>query len=261
MSKKTYEFLDLVVLTLIAVVAESVDVYAFHAFHSQFFALSIALSMGAIAIYRWNAWGLVIPVTAGAASILVRFLAGEECPLGLWLAYTVGYLGLAVCLLWFVKGNKKRAISSFWRQAGYFLSGAVAVELVRALCQIGNGDFWAIALQYYALDLLNVLFDLLIFVIACHQRSLVVDMNEYLIDVASKPSSALIREEKENPITLEEMSEAEDLNDAALLDGGTLDAEQLHQMNAPLEKEQHRSSKFDQENRAIDDYRKSKGKD
>ena len=42
MSKNAYEFLDLLVLTVIAAVAECVDVYAFHRFSNQVYALSIA---------------------------------------------------------------------------------------------------------------------------------------------------------------------------------------------------------------------------
>lgn len=258
MSKTAYKILDLVTLTVITAVAESLDVWVFNAFQSQFYALSIALAMGAIAIYRWNAWGLVIPVTAGASSVLVRFLLGQECSLGLWLAYTVGYLGMAVCLVWFIKKDKKTFLKSFGHQAGYYFSGVVAVELVRTLCQITNGAFWKIALTYYALDLLNVFFGLLIFVIACHQKNLVVDMKDYLAGVTSQPSSATAREEKENVIKLEEMSESEDVNDAALLDGGTLSPEQLHEMNAPKDKAEHKESKFDQENAAVDKYHADK---
>lgn len=260
MSKKAYEFLDLLLLTVIAAVADSLDVYVFNVFKSQVYALSIACVMGMIAIYRWNAWGLVIPVVAGASSVLTRWFMKEDVTLGLWLAYTVGYLALGVCLLWFLKKDKSTLNEDGLFKFGYFFSGYVAVELLRAVCQIGNADFWKTALSYFALDLLNVAFGLLLYLIACKQNGLVVDMNDYLVAIHSSPDSAQAREEQKNVIKLEEMSESSDLNDAALLDGGTLSPEDLHKMNEPLNRSQHKTSKFDQENQAIAAYHDKKNK-
>ncbi len=263
MSKNAYEFLDLLVLTVIAAVAECVDVYAFHRFSNQVYALSIACVMGMIAIYRWNALGLVVPVAAGASGVYTRMLLNQNVTLGLWLAFTVGYLALGVCLLWFIKRDKWSLNKDPLFKYGYYFSGYIAVELLRAICQIGNGDFWKIALLYFALDLLNVLFGLVLWIIACKQGSLVVDMNDYLIRLHQAPESAVVREAKQNQLSLEEMAEADDVNDAALLDGGTLSEDDLHRMDEPFNKAQHKTSKFDQENQAIKDYqnRKHQGKD
>lgn len=260
MSKNAYEFLDLMVLTIIAAVAECLDVYAFTSFASPVFALSIACVMGLIAIYRWNAFGLVVPVAAGAAGVLTRMLLSQKVTLGLWLAFTVGYLALGIVLFWFLKKDKSTLNEDKFFKYGYYFSGYIAVEFLRAVCQIGNGDFFAIVWTYYALDLLNVAFGLVIWIIACKQPHLVVDMNSYLRQIHSAPSSALVRDEKKDAYKLEELSEASDVNDAALLDGGTLSAEDLHAMDAPLRKSEHRESRFDQENQALAAYRDSKEK-
>ena len=258
MTKRSFLLLDLSVLTLIAVVAECLDTYLFSLF-GQVYALSIALAMGAIAIYRWNALGLAVPSLAGLSSVLVRYLLGQKVTSGLWLAYSVGYLAMAVCLLWFLKAGSKDLINKkLSLQAGYYFSGALAVEALRSLCQIGNGDFWAIALSYYAYDLLNVLFGFLLFVVACHQKGMVVDMNSYLTSMAHKPISAVDREEKDNPLKLEEMAEQDDVNDAALLDGGTLSAEDLAKMTAPKNKAEHKETVFDKENAAAKRYHDEK---
>ena len=261
MSKNAYEFLDLLVLTVIAAVAECVDVYAFTKFGSQVYALSIACVMGMIAIYRWNAFGLVVPVTAGAAGVATRMLLGQSTTLGLWLAFTVGYLGLGVCFLWFLKKDKSTLRQDPLFKFGYYFSGYAAVELVRAACQSGDGSFWTIAFLYYVTDLLNVIFGLVLWLIAIHQDNIVVDMNAYLLHLHSAP--AIARAEKQNQLTLEEMAEADDVNEAALLDGGTLSAEDLHRMDEPLKKAQHQVSRFDQENQAIEAYRNrnQKGKE
>jgi len=263
MSKNAYEFLDLLVLTVIAAVAECVDVYAFTKFGSQVYALSIACVMGMIAIYRWNAFGLVVPVTAGAAGVATRMLLGQSTTLGLWLAFTVGYLGLGVCFLWFLKKDKSTLRQDPLFKFGYYFSGYAAVELVRAACQSGDGSFWTIAFLYYVTDLLNVIFGLVLWLIAIHQDNIVVDMNAYLLHLHSAPASAIARAEKQNQLTLEEMAEADDVNEAALLDGGTLSAEDLHRMDEPLKKAQHQVSRFDQENQAIEAYRNrnQKGKE
>ena len=89
------------------------------------------------------------------------------------------------------------------------------------------------------------------------------DMNDYLIRLHQAPESSAVREAKQNQLSLEEMAEADDVNDAALLDGGTLSEDDLHRMDEPFNKAQHKTSKFDQENQAIKDYqnRKHQGKD
>jgi hypothetical protein len=258
MSKKSFKFFDLLVFTLITAAAECIDVYVFNTFGNQIYALSIACAMGMIAIFRWNAWGLTVPVIAGASSVATRYFMGQSVTLGLWLAYTVGYLGLAICLVWFLKKDKSTLNEDNGFKFGYYFSGYLAVELLRALCQLSAASFWGIALQYFAYDLLNVVFGLLLFLIACKQENFVVDMNAYLIKSHTGPSSAHIREQQKDSLKLESLAETDDINEAAILDGGTLSAEDLNKMDEPLRKAQHKKTKYDVENKTLVDYQKRK---
>lgn len=107
MSKKTYEIVDLAVMALLAALLEGLNVFAFTQFGIvATYSISVAAVFGMIAIYRWNYAGLPVAVIGGLGGLLVRLMLGQTMTTGLWLAYTVGYLALAVCPLWFLKKDK-----------------------------------------------------------------------------------------------------------------------------------------------------------
>ncbi len=256
MSKNSYQILDLAALTLIATAAEAVDVFVFHAFNSLVYSLTVAAVLGMIAIYRWNYWGLFIAPVAGAAGCLTRVVLGMSVTPGTWLAYTVGYLGLAICPVWFLFKGKDNLNKDWLFKLGYYFSGYLAIELLRAACQIGSAEFWSAATSYFLFDLFNVGLGLLIWIVACVQKGLVVDMNDYLLHKVDAPSSALAREEIKNQYQLEEMTTSNNaLNDAALLDGGTLSTEQLRQMDMRLRKEQKSGpTEFEKQQKQLNEY-------
>ena len=258
MSYKSYKLLDLLVLVAIATIADAIDVFAFNAF-SQVYALTVATVIGFIATVRWNAAGLVVAPIAGAGSVAVRMWLGHQPTLGLWLAYTVGYLGLAVVLLFLTKDKKDKILENRWKVVGIYVIGCLAVDAGRALCQIGQGEFWKIAVLYFATDLLNVVFGIIVLLIAHKQPNLVVDMKKYLIRLSRTPESATEHQQQVKENKLSQLTDSYDqANDAALLDGGMLDAEDLHRLDEPLRQAEHRESRFDQENKALEEYHESK---
>jgi hypothetical protein len=95
MSVKTYEALDLVLFGGIAILLEVVNFYAFTQFTGAYY-LSFSLVLGLIAIFRWNAWGLLIAPLSGLGVLLLRMGLGGVVTPTLWLTYTLSYLGLAV---------------------------------------------------------------------------------------------------------------------------------------------------------------------
>lgn len=262
MSLRRYEAFDLGALTLIAAVLEALNTYAFFAFGtSATFTLSIAAAVGMLAIFRWNLPGVVVAPIAGLASLLVRLLVGEEVTINLWIGYTVGYLGLAACLLWF-KFLPKEDIRKKWLYlAGFAITGYLAIDVVRTLSYLGSDYFLQAARFYFSWDLFNCLFAFFILLIASKQANLLVDMKEYVSKIANNPNSAIARQEQNEKNKLEGMSESSyDLNEAALLDGGTLSPEELKALQAPFDKERGKTSIFDEENKALKEYRDSKEK-
>lgn len=268
--------MDLAVFTLIACVVEAVNVFAFNLMKvnigkfqfNQVYTLSFAALLGMIAIYRWNAYGLAVAPLAGAASVLARTILKQNVTWNLWLSFTLGYLGLSVCLLFFYKReggkivfrDKDRLREDKVNMLLYYLSGYLSVEVLRAFCQIGSVDYWLLLLNYIAFDLINILFGLGVLLIALKQDGLVVDMESYLLhlnDIKKKLAGQEFASKNIN-INVEELAEADDINEAAVLDGGTLSNDDLKRMEENRRRFENRHTKYDDENEEFDRYRKSK---
>ncbi len=268
MTKQTYRLIDLLIFTAIACVVECVNVLIFNLMKftigkyefSQVYTLSFALVLGMIAIYRWNAYGLVVAPIAGACSILCRQFLGQAVTMNLWLSYSVGNLGLIVCLLFFHKRDKDKLRCDKGIMFLYYLAGFFTVELIRAICQIGSADYWILLLNYVSFDMLNIVFGGVVFFIALRQNGLVVDMDLYLIHLQEdkKKVSGKDFASKNINISMEELAEADEINEAAILDGGTLSTEDLQKMEDDRRKFENRESKFDKENKEFEAYRKAK---
>ncbi len=268
MSRKNYELFDLFIFTLIACVVEGVNVFAFNAMKiqvgklalNQVYTLSFACVLGMIAIYRWNFHGLIVAPLAGLVSVAVRVALGQETSVNLWLSLSISYLGLAVCLLFFRKRDKGTLRDDFGMMMLYYLSGYLSFEVIRALCQIGSQNYWFMLFQYFAFDLLNIIASAVVFIIALKQKNLVVDMNSYLDRL--RDSQLHLSDQNivsKNPsISVEELAKGNEINEAALLDGGTLSTEDLKRMEAYRRKVEQRTTKFDRENTELEAYRKEK---
>ena len=73
-----------------------------------------------------------------------------------------------------------------------------------------------------------------VLIIANKQRDFLVDMDEYLIKLKSIPESARLRKEineDDDQSLMSEVVGSKDINDIALLDGGTLSEEELIKLN------------------------------
>jgi hypothetical protein len=268
MNKQSYRLFDLLIFTAIACVVECANVLVFNLMKfnignytfSQVYTLSFACVLGMIAIYRWNAFGIVVAPIAGLCSILCRQFLGQEVTMNLWLSHSVGNLGLIVCLLFFHKRDKTKMREDKGVMLLYYLSGFLTVEFLRALCQIGSVDYWILLLNYVSFDMINIVFGAVVLLIALRQDGLVVDMNLYLDhlkDLQNKLSGQEFASKNIN-INVEELAEADEINEAAILDGGTLSTEDLKKMADNRRKFEHRESRFDKENKEFENYRKAK---
>jgi len=249
LSKKTFEIVDLAILSLIACVFESVTLWAFNHFTAMFY-ISFACVLGMIAIFRWNWAGLIVAPLAGMASLMTRAILGMSVSLTLGLTYSVGYLGLAVCLLFFLKKNKEKMQGNYGAMALYYLAGYFAVELFRALLQIPTGELFHSLGLYLLLDLVNILLGLAILFFAIHQKTLVVDMNQYLHRLAMEKTVNGLSMTAKEAVRMEEMANNDDLNDASLLDGGTLSDDDLAALQRDRRRMEGTSSRFDKEQMA-----------
>ena len=99
------------------------------------------------------------------------------------------------------------------------------------------------------------------FFLAYAQKTLVVDMNGYLARTAKekKELSEARKAKKANPkINYEELASGSEINEAALLDGGTLSTEDLRELERNRREIEGEKSRFDQENEALRQYQESK---
>ena len=261
MSKRSYEALDLAILTLVASVFEGVCVFLLNKKSTSDFFLSLSAALGLIAIFRWGIAGIGVAPIAGAVGVLVRvFLLGEQS-ISMWLSYTLGYFGLAVVLLFFMKGNKPKMEGNLGWMALYYGMGCLGMEIVRALSNLGNHDFLKNLTLFIAFDLLNIVLGAVVFFLAYAQKTLVVDMNAYLERTAKekKELSEARKAKKANPkINYEELASGSEINEAALLDGGTLTTEDLRELERNRREIEGEKSRFDQENDALRQYQESK---
>ena len=261
MSKATFEAIDLIIFTIISAVLEAGILLAYKAFgYMEGYIVSFAVTLGLISIFRWNWHGIVVPLVTGIVSVFI----GGIYDLGLVLSNTLGYLFLLPVLFWFKKKDKKTISKDIGFLLGYFFSGYISVEIGRTLCQLIDvrdiAKLGTILYSYFVIDLLNIGIGLLVFFIACKQKNLVVDMNSYLIELHTKPASADAREEKKDYLSLESMcDDISEVNDIALLDGGTLSENDLKLLNDTYSKHTNTKSKYYKEQEAISQYQKSRG--
>ena len=76
---------------------------------------------------------------------------------------------------------------------------------------------------------------------------------------ATKARSAARKAKKANPkINYEELASGSEINEAALLDGGTLSTEDLRELERNRREIEGEKSRFDQENDALRQYQESK---
>lgn len=229
MTKGTYRIFDIAIFSVISIILEIANLFSFKYFPLEGFSASFVIVLGLIAIYRWNLWGLIVPVSTGIVTVLVS----KQYQIGYMLAYTVGYLSMGLAAIWFKYKDKSTIKNDPLFMFGYFLTGFFAAQIGRAICYSFDGNFLSALYSCFVLDLLNLVLNGAVFVIAVHQKKLVYDMNQYLVEVAEiqkQPSSARMRENQEDYLSLESLAESNQVSDSALLDGGMLTEDDLKEL-------------------------------
>ena len=127
-------------------------------------------------------------------------------------------------------------LSSYGTMYGYLLSGYLLVDIGRTcFASIGITSLSQIAdvlYSYVVWDLLNIVIGCVVFFVALKQKTLVYDMNTYLIEFKKENPTSVIRNEIDDYHSLESIAEDNDeVSDIALLDGGMLTTEDLKKMN------------------------------
>lgn len=262
MSKQKFEFLDLLFLSILSIATEVIFTLAFNAVNvkvgnntlGQILTLSFSALIGMIAIYRWNQFGLVVAPLGGIASLITRMVFKQQLSVQLWLYYSVSYLGLISCFLFIRKKDKTKFRKDIGMMILYYFIGFLSVEVVRAIVLIGSENYWTLTLNLLSYDLINVFVSFLIYLVTLKQEGLVVDMNQYLVDMKNIQTKI----KNKDDICYEELAEGNQINEAAILDGGTLSTEDLKKMEDERRKIEGRHTAFDEENEQLMAYKKKR---
>lgn len=257
MTKTQFKALDLFFFSFISALAECINIWAFSKFNGIYY-VSFAVVLGLISMVRWGAWGIVVPLAAGLASICFDLANGTKETVGWVLANSIGYLPLLINLIWF-KFKGKDVVSRQWgMMILYVVTGFLETEAGKSMCYIGSADFGYVMKLFFAYDLINMAIGTIVYFIACKQRDFVCDMDDYLLRMHQGTPESRIREKDEDYLSLEQMAEKDEVSDISLLDGGTLKEEDLKMMEDTYKKAEGKSSKFDREKQAIKDYNAKK---
>lgn len=178
-SFKTYRLIDLLILTGLLVVFETVASKATSWFSEKYY-ISLFFSMSLIVMMRWNAWS-IITIFAGT----VVYCLQNQGDLRNYITYLVGNLFILFNLSWFIKGKhifKKSHVVLF-----YVISGYLFVEIGRSLVALFfDAPFFSTFIGFLGTDLLNVLLALLIVFIMRRQEGLFEDQFTYLKRMSEK---------------------------------------------------------------------------
>lgn len=188
MSYKTYKFLDIAILTALAVIAEVAGIGAVKTFFEPgspiSFILSLALPVVMIIIIRWNYYGLIAALAIGITNHIV--LGSSD--LSHLVIYSIGNLGVAVVFLW-LHYRSKEAIRSDWILTTlYYLTGYIGVIVCRSLIAMlfGNHLLNTMLNMFLQGEFLSIIIGFVVMMIARRQPNFMVDMKTYLLKFHTK---------------------------------------------------------------------------
>ena len=244
MSKKGYEIFDIVILTIIACIIEGVLTYTSNLdiFMAEGFTVSFMIVFALIGIFRWNLKGVIPGVGSCITAIVIQnYFSQTSVDLkgystGMIIGSICGMVSLLLMVLFF-KFKDKKTIKSF---VGYlFLYCGAAFILYILVYSV----IWSIIDKVNLIEtlfnliqwnILNYIMSTIVLIIANKQKDFLVDMNEYLIYLHTVPDSIRLRKEineDDKSSLMNEVNDSDEINDIALLDGGTLSEEQLIELN------------------------------
>lgn len=240
MTKKSYKLFDLTLLTVIAIIIEGILVFTSNQvkFMVEGFSVSFVVLFSLIGMFRWNVLGVVPGIGAAIVGMIFQnsFVKDAYSPISM-IGCIVGILSNLLLVLYLKKVTKTKIKENFILLIIYAVSGYCLFILFYSLTwglfdrNLSLKNVFNLVLSR---NLLNLFMSTIVLLIANKVKDFLVDMDEYLIRLKSVPESARIRKEinEDNGQSLiSEVVSSKEINDIALLDGGTLSEEQLIELN------------------------------
>ena len=263
MSLKKYRFIDLSILFALSLLVEVVTSLVFYYLEIPRLYISVTYAVTRIAIIRWNKEGVLVGVLSGLLSQIIRSLLRNSYSAYGFLVTSLPYLTLAFLLLFFRKEEvKEKRNSNLLFLLLYSLAGFLLLEAGRRLCEIGNEEYYSTFAIQRGCDLLQRIVSTILLVLAFFQHSILIDRDRKIKERKKENATARRRKERFDYYRLEEIANGNDINDAALLDGGTLSTEELKIREEERRKIEGKESFFEKENKERLQYlseKKNKG--
>ena len=175
MTIKKFMTIDLIVLTLLAVV---VDIIGYFASQSDLVFLYVTLSIPVILIgyIRWGYKALAINIVI----IILHLILYRGIQVLPMIVYLISLASLSISMIWFKLVKKDGIKDEVLLITLYFLTAYVALFLIQAFAQFLEGGEiqWITLLIRHSV---NIILGWVILMIAARQQDLMVDMNTYLL--------------------------------------------------------------------------------
>ena len=236
MTKEAFKKIDIAIFAIIAVILEVV-IYCISGFFKSdlpiFVSFSIILSL--ISIYRWGVFGSIVAVAGGIASAIVRSFNGLV-NFNLFIIYGLGNAFVALSYLLLIKPGRKKISENNLGLVGYELFGYTVVLIGRSIIALilTRSSFTSNFISYIAPECLGFVIGIVILMISNKPNGVLVEMNQYIIDVHKEMENDKLHLKKikdsDSYDAISDVTTKDKINDASLLDGGTLDESQLKEL-------------------------------
>lgn len=239
MSFKQFRTVDILIFSAIAIVFELLNYFATTSlgdFKLIFMSYSIVLSL--VAIYRWGLRGSVVAFLGGIAACA----AAKSTSFPHYVGYSVGnLLGVILGYLIFQIGFGKEKLIKYKHSLLYLYLFAdfVFVALFKCviICLFETSNFWTTLFtalrSEIVIESMSFVISLLILLICARKNgNIMIEMKEYVKDVHEKKKLGGLKELQESPYFNKDdpFTEPEQFDESNILEGGTLNKEELDEL-------------------------------
>lgn len=230
MSFKVFKNIDLLLFSMVAVIFEVINRFAsvnFSSFKLIFMSFTIVLTL--ISMYRWGLEGLIVALFAKTICIVV---SDHNNDYRFYISYIFGTL-LAVLIgyIIFQKIIGKKRIKKNYLMIIYLLFDSfLAIIFISTISTFFGADFVLNFKQLLVQECMSIFMSIIILLVANRKNgNILVEMRDYVKAVQDSKKLGNLKEIKESPKFNSDRpyTEYDQLDDSNILDGGTMNIDQL----------------------------------
>lgn len=234
MTLKQFKWVDLLLFSVVAVIFEVINHFAsanLSSFKVVFMSFTIVLTL--ISMYRWGALGLIV---MAFSSVIAVAISNHNAEYQHYITYIFGgVLGMIPGYIIFQIIIGRKRIKNTLLIILYLVFDFTMVILIRSLFfhLFQVSDFVTSLSALFIQESMSIATSTIILLIANRKKgNVVVEMNNYVREVKEEKKLGSLKEIKQNPNFNSDSSftEFNQMDEANILDGGTLDVDQLKEL-------------------------------